>query len=130
MVTATSAPAVDTEVGRVVPVTVNISDTAGTVLAVLEERFAIRGRTGTAALHRPGTGRRSVSENATETRAADAATSPSPRRSACGRSPWCPAHHNPIHTDTTAALLAGLESPIVHGMWLGRGPARRDRHRR
>ena len=26
--------------------------------------------------------------------------------------------HNPIHTDHTAALLAGLESPIVHGMWL------------
>ncbi len=26
--------------------------------------------------------------------------------------------HNPIHTDRTAALLAGLESPIVHGMWL------------
>ena len=26
--------------------------------------------------------------------------------------------HNPIHTDRSAALLAGLESPIVHGMWL------------
>lgn len=26
--------------------------------------------------------------------------------------------HNPIHTDQAAALLAGLESPIVHGMWL------------
>ena len=26
--------------------------------------------------------------------------------------------HNPIHTDRAAALLAGLESPIVHGMWL------------
>ena len=26
--------------------------------------------------------------------------------------------HNPIHTDKAAALLAGLESPIVHGMWL------------
>ena len=26
--------------------------------------------------------------------------------------------HNPIHTDRTAAMLAGLESPIVHGMWL------------
>ena len=25
---------------------------------------------------------------------------------------------NPIHTDRTAALLAGLETPIVHGMWL------------
>ncbi|MGA1209862.1 MAG: bifunctional ornithine acetyltransferase/N-acetylglutamate synthase, partial [Gemmobacter sp.] len=26
--------------------------------------------------------------------------------------------HNPIHTDRTAALLAGLDGPIVHGMWL------------
>ena len=26
--------------------------------------------------------------------------------------------HNPIHTDRAAALLAGLKSPIVHGMWL------------
>ena len=26
--------------------------------------------------------------------------------------------HNPIHTDRTAALLAGLDEPIVHGMWL------------
>ncbi len=26
--------------------------------------------------------------------------------------------HNPIHTDRAAALLAGLDSPIVHGMWL------------
>lgn len=26
--------------------------------------------------------------------------------------------HNPIHTSDNAALLAGLGSPIVHGMWL------------
>src|SRR4029079_19817371 len=26
--------------------------------------------------------------------------------------------HNPIHTDRAAALVAGLESAIVHGMWL------------
>ena len=26
--------------------------------------------------------------------------------------------HNPIHTDRAAALLAGLKTPIVHGMWL------------
>ena len=26
--------------------------------------------------------------------------------------------HNPIHTDRGRALLAGLKSPIVHGMWL------------
>ena len=106
MVTATSAPAVDTEVGRVVPVTVNISDTAGTVLAVLEERFAIRGRTGTAALTDPVRAGGAVSENATET----------PRRrrrdvtvtAPVGMRPFAvvSGDHNPIHTDTTAALLA------------------------
>ena len=53
VVTATSSPAYDTEVGRVVPVTVNVSDPSGTVLAVLEERFAIRGRTGAGELTDP-----------------------------------------------------------------------------
>ncbi|OPE44720.1 fatty acid synthase subunit beta domain-containing protein, partial [Mycolicibacterium diernhoferi] len=45
-VTATASDATDTEVGRVVPVSVVISDAEGTELARLEERFAIRGRTG------------------------------------------------------------------------------------
>src|SRR5258708_29380677 len=45
-VTATASAAVDTEVGRVTPVDVTIADADGTVLAKLEERFAIRGRTG------------------------------------------------------------------------------------
>ena len=45
-VTATASAATDTEVGRVVPVTVTITDADGTELAKLEERFAIRGRTG------------------------------------------------------------------------------------
>ena len=39
--------------------------------------------------------------------------------------------HNPIHTDRAAALLAGLESPIVHGMWLSAAAQHvGDRHRR
>ncbi len=118
VVTATSSPALDTEVGRVVPVTVNISDAAGAVLAVLEERFAILGRTGTAALNDPVRAGGAVSKNATET----------PRRRRRDVTVTAPVNmrpfavvsgdHNPIHTDRTAALLAGLESPIVHGMWL------------
>jgi len=118
VITATSSVAVDTEVGRVVPVTVNVSDTTGTVLAVLEERFAIRGRTGEAELTDPVRAGGAVSRNATDT----------PRRrrrdvtitAPVGMRPF--AHvsgdHNPIHTDRTAALLAGLDGPIVHGMWL------------
>ena len=42
-VTATTLAAIDTEVGRVVPVQVSIADAEGTVLATLEERFAGRG---------------------------------------------------------------------------------------
>jgi fatty acid synthase len=118
VVTATSSPAYDTEVGRVVPVTVNVSDAAGTVLAVLEERFAIRGRTGAGELADPVRAGGAVSVNATDT----------PRRrrrdvtvtAPAGMRPFAvvSGDHNPIHTDPTAALLAGLESPIVHGMWL------------
>jgi fatty acid synthase len=118
VVTATSSHAYDTEVGRVVPVTVNVSDISGTVLAVLEERFAIRGRTGAGELTDPVRAGGAVSVNATDT----------PRRRRRDVSVTAPVDmrpfavvsgdHNPIHTDRTAALLAGLESPIVHGMWL------------
>ena len=118
VVTATSSAAVDTEVGRVVPVTVNISDHTGAVYAVLEERFAIRGRTGAAALTDPVRAGGAVSDNATDT----------PRRRRRDVTVTAPldmrpfAHvsgdHNPIHTDPAAALLAGLPQPIVHGMWL------------
>ncbi len=118
VVTATSTAAHDTEVGRVVPVTVNISDAAGTVFAVLEERFAIRGRTGTDELTDPVRAGGAVSRNATETprrrRRDVTVTAPVDMRPFAVVS----GDHNPIHTDRVAALLAGLESPIVHGMWL------------
>ena len=117
VITATPSPATDTEVGRVVPVTVNVSDEAGAVLAVLEERFAVRGRTGPAKLTDPVRAGGAVSDP-TET----------PRRRRREVTVGAPVDmrpfaavsgdHNPIHTDPTAALLAGLESPIVHGMWL------------
>ena len=118
VITATSSVTVDTEVGRVVPVTVNVSDAAGTVLAVLEERFAIRGRTGPAELTDPVRAGGAVSENATDTprrRRRDVTiTAPVDMRPFAMVS----GDHNPIHTDRTAALLAGLDGPIVHGMWL------------
>ena len=118
IVTATSSVAIDTEVGRVVPVTVNVSDIGGTVLAVLEERFAIRGRTGTAELTDPVRAGGAVSRNATDTprrrRRDVTVTAPVDMRPFAVVS----GDHNPIHTDRTAALLAGLDGPIVHGMWL------------
>ncbi|MGV0624526.1 fatty acid synthase subunit beta domain-containing protein [Mycolicibacter minnesotensis] len=117
-VTATASAATDTEVGRVVPVSVTVAAADGTVLATLEERFAIRGRTGAAELTDPVRAGGAVSGNATDT----------PRRRRRDVSVTAPidmrpfavvsGDHNPIHTDRAAALLAGLESPIVHGMWL------------
>ncbi|WP_102142350.1 type I polyketide synthase [Mycobacterium hubeiense] len=117
-VAATASVATDTEVGRVVPVSVTVSAADGTVLARLEERFAIRGRTGEAELTDPVRAGGAISDNATET----------PRRRRRDVTVGAPVDmrpfavvsgdHNPIHTDRAAALLAGLQSPIVHGMWL------------
>jgi fatty acid synthase, bacteria type len=117
-VTATVSAAYDTEVGRVVPVSVTVSDAAGKPLATLEERFAIRGRVGGAELADPVRAGGAVSGNATDTprrRRRDVTlTAPVDMRPFAVVS----GDHNPIHTDKAAALLAGLESPIVHGMWL------------
>ncbi|HZU45718.1 MAG TPA: fatty acid synthase subunit beta domain-containing protein, partial [Mycobacterium sp.] len=117
-VTATASVAVDTEVGRVVPVSVTVAGHDGTVLAKLEERFAIRGRTGTAELNDPVRAGGTISDNATDTprrrRRDVTVTAPVDMRPFAVVS----GDHNPIHTDRAAALLAGLKSPIVHGMWL------------
>ncbi|MDT5134899.1 MAG: fatty acid synthase, bacteria type, partial [Mycobacterium sp.] len=117
-VTATAFEATDTEVGRVVPVSVVVCDADGTALATLDERFAIRGRTGAAQLTDPARAGGAVSDNATDTprrRRRDVTlTAPIDMRPFAVVS----GDHNPIHTDRAAALLAGLKSPIVHGMWL------------
>ena len=117
-VTATAGTAYDTEVGRVVPVDVTVSDADGTVLATLGERFAIRGRTGATELTDPVTAGGAVSDNATDTprrRRRDVTlTAPVDMRPFAVVS----GDHNPIHTDRAAALLAGLPAPIVHGMWV------------
>ncbi len=120
-VAATASRAVDTDMGRVVPVSVTIASGEGSaaeVVATLGERFAILGRTGTAELTDPVRAGGAVSENATDTprrRRRDVTlTAPVDMRPFAVVS----GDHNPIHTDRAAALLAGLESPIVHGMWL------------
>ena len=117
-VTATSSAATDTEYGRVIPVSVSIADANGTVLATLEERFAIRGRTGAAELADPARAGGAITDNATDTprrRRRDVTVTAPTDMSAFA---VVSGDHNPIHTDRAAALLAGLKSPIVHGMWL------------
>ncbi|OBA78550.1 3-oxoacyl-ACP synthase [Mycobacterium sp. 1164966.3] len=117
-VSATASNAIDTDMGRVVPVSVTVTDSNGTLIATLDERFAILGRTGSAELSDPVRAGGAVSENATDTprrRRRDVRlTAPADMRPFAVVS----GDHNPIHTDRAAALLAGLESPIVHGMWL------------
>nr|WP_232004911.1 type I polyketide synthase [Mycobacterium sp. ACS1612] len=117
-VTATVSAATDTEYGRVIPVSVIIRDSAGTELATLEERFAIRGRTGTAELADPPRAGGAMTDNATDTprRRRRDVTVPAPTDMSAFA--VVSGDHNPIHTDRAAALLAGLKSPIVHGMWL------------
>ncbi|SEH72665.1 fatty acid synthase [Mycolicibacterium rutilum] len=117
-VTATVSAATDTEYGRVVPVSVTISDADGTPLATLEERFAIRGRTGAAELADPPRAGGAITDNATDTprrRRRDVTVTAPTDMSAFA---VVSGDHNPIHTDRAAALLAGLKTPIVHGMWL------------
>jgi fatty acid synthase len=117
-ITATASAAVDTDMGRVVPVSATLKDADGQVIATLDERFAILGRTGAAELTDPVRAGGAISENATDTprrRRRDVTlTAPVDMRPFAVVS----GDHNPIHTDRAAALLAGLESPIVHGMWL------------
>lgn len=117
-VTATASEATDTEVGRVVPVSVVISDSEGTELARLKERFAIRGRTGAVELEDPVRAGGAMTDNATDTprrRRRDVTLTAPTDMSAFA---VVSGDHNPIHTDRAAALLAGLKGPIVHGMWL------------
>ncbi|BBX54657.1 hypothetical protein MSHO_00020 [Mycobacterium shottsii] len=110
-VTATASNATDTDMGRVVPVSVTVAGPDGATIATLEERFAILGRTGTAELSDPVRAGGTVSENATDTprrRRRDVTlTAPVDMRPFAVVS----GDHNPIHTDRSAALLAGLNRP-------------------
>lgn len=123
VVRAEGGAVVDTDMGRVVEVEVNIGlildqGLDATPLARLVERFAIRGRNGAGELTDPPRAAGAVSDDATDT----------PRRRRRDVSMAAPramhafaavsGDHNPIHTSDAAAKLAGLGSPIVHGMWL------------
>ncbi|MFF0635961.1 fatty acid synthase subunit beta domain-containing protein [Nocardia sp. NPDC004151] len=122
-VRAESAEVLDTDLGRVVEVkvTVGVMRDHGLetpAVATLVERFAIRGRTGQAELSDPPRAAGSLSDEATDTprrRRRDVALV-APR--AMGAFAHVSGDFNPIHTSENAARLAGLGTPIVHGMWL------------
>ncbi|NUS91979.1 MAG: DUF1729 domain-containing protein, partial [Nocardia sp.] len=123
VVRAVSGSVIDTDLGRVVEVEVTVGEMRDqgldvVPLARLAERFAIRGRTGAGELTDPPRAAGTVSEDATETprRRRRDVTMIAPRSMAAFAA--VSGDHNPIHTSDSAAKLAGLGSPIVHGMWL------------
>src|SRR5262249_41744833 len=117
-VTATASAATDTEYGRVIPVSVSIKEdeaAGGRELATLEERFAIRGRTGAAELADPPRAGGAMTDNATDTprrRRRDVRVTAPTDMSAFA---VVSGDHNPIHTDRAAAPRAGLKTPLAHG---------------
>ncbi|MGW4325835.1 fatty acid synthase subunit beta domain-containing protein [Nocardia sp. NPDC004573] len=125
-VRAEAGETLDTDLGRVVEVHVRITamlDKPETgmsmpVLATLTERFAIRGRTGAGELTDPPRAAGTVSDAANDTprRRRRDVTIVAPRTMHAFAE--VSGDHNPIHTSDAAAKLAGLGSPIVHGMWL------------
>src|SRR5690606_18641881 len=107
VVRAEAGEVVDTDMGRVVEVRVAVGEMRDQGLDVvpLAELTDPPRTTGTAskASAPPRLPRRDVTVVAPRAMHAFAAVS---------------ADHNPIHTSDNAAKLAGLGSPIVHGMWL------------
>ncbi len=107
----------DTDYGRVVTVDVTIS-TSNTTIATLRERFAIRGRTGAGELADPARAGGALGDELHDTprksRGAASVVAPTDLRAFAAVT----GDHNPIHTSVAAARLAGLGSPIVHGMWV------------
>ena len=118
-ITARLGEVADTQLGRVVPVTVEISAGHAT-LARLEEQFAIRGRRGEAAL--PASTMYIASP---ESEDALMSTPKSFRHRLIVTAPESmhafavvTGDRNPIHVSDAAAALAGLpDGVIVHGMW-------------
>ncbi|WP_229055074.1 type I polyketide synthase [Aeromicrobium sp. Leaf350] len=115
-IAASVASVEDTEVGRVVTIDVQVR-TGTTEVARLRERLAIRGRSGAGSLTDPQRGGGLVEDprdTPRRSRSKVAVAAPVDMRAFAAVS----GDHNPIHTSDAAALLAGLGSPIVHGMWV------------
>ncbi|MDP9801458.1 fatty acid synthase [Arcanobacterium wilhelmae] len=106
----------DSASGRVVTVVTELHD-AGSHLGTFTDRFAIRGRAeGTAGVSEPSVagGEWDVIETKRSRLRTLTATAPSSMYAFAQVS----GDYNPIHTSHVAANLAGLDAPIVHGMWL------------
>ncbi|MCZ4560876.1 DUF1729 domain-containing protein [Rhodococcus sp. IEGM 1401] len=111
----------ETDIGRVVQIEVQVDSTGArdldpAPLAVLTERFVMRGRLGAGSATDPvvaGAGR-TVVPTARKRRRDALIVAPLRLEAFASMS----GDHNPIHTSDNAAALAGLGGPIVHGMWM------------
>lgn len=110
-ITAKLGDVADTQLGRVVPVTVDI-EADGELLAILDEQFAIRGRKGGDEVPKTAGGEPVVEKTKSHRHRLelDAPASMHPFAVVTG-------DRNPIHVSDAAAKLAGLPGVIVHGMW-------------
>ncbi|MBT0568268.1 type I polyketide synthase [Williamsia sp. CHRR-6] len=122
VITARSGAVVDTDLGRMIEVAVVVADEAGTEIATMTERFAIRGRFGSAPLTDPVRAGGAIGEETSAARRLlRKVTVVAPSR--MHGFALVSGDRNPIHTDSAAARLAGLGEPIVHGMWLSAAAA-------
>ena len=106
----------DTAAGRVIGVDTRVVDGDGREVAFFADRFALRGRVGGEQLEDP------------EPRAGVGDVVDTPRSVLGSAKVSAPTDmtafaivsgdYNPIHTSRRGAKLAGLDEPIVHGMWL------------
>lgn len=107
---------VDTPAGRVIGVHTTVCTEAGERVAEFDDRFALRGRNGNRALTDPPA--RAGIGDAIDTPRSFLGESSVKAPSTMAAFAEVSGDYNPIHTSTRAAALAGLDAPIVHGMWL------------
>ena len=117
-VTSWAAGIEESSSGRVVTVHHHMHDDEGTLLGRQTERFAIRGRAfGTTPPADPelagGTGAETT-DTPRSTLLRTRVNAPAEMTPFA----WVSGDFNPIHTSHVAARVAGLQAPLVHGMWL------------
>lgn len=105
----------DTTAGRVIAATVRIADDRGSV-ATLRERFLVRSLMGDGSFETTTSSPALVDMIPTERRtlATSVATAPPDGTAMAAFT----GDHNPLHTSTEIARIAGFATPIVHGMWV------------
>ncbi|MEY8566966.1 fatty acid synthase subunit beta domain-containing protein [Corynebacteriaceae bacterium 7-707] len=120
-VTSWAAGIEESSSGRVVTVHHHMHDDEGTLLGRQTERFAIRGRAfGTTPPADPALAGglaaegRGITDTPRSTLLRTRVNAPSEMTPFA----WVSGDFNPIHTSHVAARMAGLQAPLVHGMWL------------